>query len=212
MKNLKLGLLSLLAILAVSVFLTSCEQEIIEQPLITDYEKGEQRLGDYIIEQDGAFVLTEKDPYKLGIEPTLFEDLLKGFEAMNEMVKKGELKASQINTEIEIPVEDGAVTDRDCGSNKVKFHWTSYTIYLSKDYNNLLVGAGGCNAAGLVAGVVAGAVTVNPVVAAGSGFTVGVLCGAMVWAFDRWNIWCSCGFKYNFKYWSPTNVNKISCQ
>ncbi len=55
MKNLKIkfGLFSLLAILAVSVFLTSCEQEIIEAPVsLSESDLMEQRVNEMISDAD----------------------------------------------------------------------------------------------------------------------------------------------------------------
>jgi len=47
MKNLKLGLLSLLAVLAVSAFLTSCEQDVITEQIDTALEQEENYGADY---------------------------------------------------------------------------------------------------------------------------------------------------------------------
>lgn len=189
MKFLKLGLFSLLAILAVSVFLTSCEQEDIKETFITDYQEADKRLGDFIIEEGDAFVLTETDPEVLGIAPEILDELIEGFNTMNDLVKKGEITKEQINTTVQL--EDGAIESRDCGTNKIKFHWTSFTLYLSND-NNGYFETGQCIVLGFI----------HP--------SVKHLCSLAYWQLHLNDRGCPCGYKYNINY--SGSLKKFSCQ
>lgn len=189
MKFLKLGLLSLLAMLAVSVFLTSCEQEEIKETFITDYQEAEERLGDFIIEEGDAFVLTETDPEVLGIAPEILDELIEGFNAMNDLVRKGEVLKEQINTTVQL--EEGAIESRDCGRNKVDLHWTSFTLYLSNDKNNLFERAQ-CYAVGRIHHL------------------AGLACSLMYWNAHRDNRGCPCGYKYNYSY--SGQFKSVKCQ
>lgn len=194
MKSLKIkfGLFSLLAVLSVSVFLTSCEQEqideqLINEALITNYQEGDERLGEFIVEEGDGFVLTETNPEVLGIAPALLDELIKGFNEMNEAVKRGEILKEQINTTVSL--EDAAIDSR-CGSTKVKFHWTSVTIYLSRNAHALVV-SGGCDAIGVLNSV------------------AGVVCDVLAWAAGYYS-GCSCGYKYNISYWGT--LKSVYCQ
>lgn len=198
MKILKLKsiLFSLLAITMMTVFLTSCEKDEIidatlnEQELITDYAKAEQILGDYIVEQNGTFVLTEKDPIKLGIDPELFKELEKGFNEMNTLIKEGEIKSEWIGKSIDpVTMQEITVAERGCNENKIDWHWTSATIYIST--NSASWGSVvGCGALGFATGV------------------GGIACAAIVQASNQWV--CSCGYKVNVKYYG--SIGNTRCQ
>jgi len=157
MKNLKIkfGLFSLLTVLVVSIFLTSCEQEAIEQPLVTDYIEAEKILGNHIIAQDGIFVLTEKDPYKLGIDPQLLNTMIERFGNMNQLIRDGEIKAEWINKTLDLEtMEEISLEDRGCNENKIDWGWTTIKIYLSTNSASWATTLGGLPL-GLVGGAMA---------------------------------------------------------
>lgn len=173
-------LFSLMAVLMVAVFMTSCEQEKLEQTLITNYKKAEKVLGDYIIEQNGSFILTEKDPYKLGIEPQLFDELLEGFNEMNRLVKEGEIKPEWINKVLDMEtMEEITIADR-CNEDKIVYGYSSIDIYFS---TNTVSWASmvGCYIVGKVKGDAAGGA-----------------CAAIVQASNQFG--CPCGYFYSKGY------------
>ncbi len=173
-------LFSLVAVLMVAVFMTSCEQGKLEQSLITDYKKGEKVLGDYIIEQNGSFVLTEKDPYKLGIEPQLFDELLEGFNEMNRLVKEGEIKPEWINKVLDMEtMEEITITDR-CNEDKIVYGYSSIDIYFSTDTASWMSWAG-CYVVSKVRGDAAG-----------------LACAALIQSMNQHV--CPCGYFYSKGY------------
>jgi len=71
------------------------------------------------------FSLTERDPYKLGIDPKIVEELTQSFDMVNQRIEEGEIKAERINnSQIEL---------RGCEENKVDFGWFTFTIYISSN-------------------------------------------------------------------------------
>ncbi len=149
MKNLKLNFafFCMLAMLAVTVCFTSCGKEEVsqvaaEETLITDYEKAAELLDAYIVEENGIFTMTVSDPGEFNIDPTVFEELVKGLEDMNQQIESGEIekewigKAYDIDTRAEVPVES-----RGCNENKTTYHWWGKTTYISNYRLNLAASA-----------------------------------------------------------------------
>jgi len=189
MKNLKIkfGLFSLLVVLAVSVFLTSCEQEVIEQSLVTDYIEAEKILGNYIIEQDGIFILTEKDHSKLGIDPQLLSTLIRRFDNMNQLIQEGEIKAEWINKTLDLEtMEEITVENRGCNENKIEWGYTTHKIYLSTNTASWVT---------LLAGLPAS--WVSPIMSALTLFSN--------------QVFCPCGYIHTIGYGEPAPWGTTAC-
>lgn len=137
MKTLKVKsiLFSLLAIMAVTVFMTSCGQEELVQTLISDHEKAAEVLDNYVVEQaDGTFTLSETDPHTLGIEPQVLENLISSFNETNVLIQKDEIKPEWIGKTFDIQtMEEIALSDRGCNEDKVEFTWYGIKLYMSQE-------------------------------------------------------------------------------
>lgn len=197
--KLKSYLFSLMAITMLTVFLSSCEKDKVEEPvvtpqnekeLITDYDKADKVLGEYIVEENGTFRLTEKDPIKLGIDPELFKELENGFNEMNNLIKEGEVKPEWIGKSFDPEtMQELTVADRGCNQNSIDFHWTCATVYLSTNSASW-ASVVGCSAVGL------------------AGFWPGVACAAIIQAANQWG--CTCGYRAQVTYYG--SLKWIYCQ
>jgi len=179
-----------MAIAMVTVFLTSCEKDEIERQLVTDYFEGEKLLSKYIEEEDGVFILTERNPYKIGIDPSLFTELETGFNEMNNLVKKGEIKPEWIGNTIDpetMKIID--IASRGCNENNIDFHWTCATVRMSTNSASW-ASIAGCGVVGL------------------AGFWPGVACRAGILALNQFV--CTCGYKIQVTY--SGKVNWKICQ
>jgi len=187
-----------MAITMVTVFLTSCEKDVIEEPLvaqseqvlITDYETADKILGDYIVEHNGTFVLTENDPIKLGIDPELFKELEKGFNEMNTLIKEGEIKPEWIGKSFDPEtMEEITIAERGCNENSIDYHWTCATVRMSTNSASW-ASIVGCGLVGL------------------AGFWPGVACAAIIQASNQWI--CTCGYVSQVTY--AGSVKWTKCQ
>jgi len=153
----KFAAFGILAFIAASVFLTSCEQETIEQPLITDYEKAAEVLDAYVVEQEeGVFTLIETDPYKLSIAPQVFSQLVESLNELNSLIQRGEVDATTINKAYDLEtMEEVTISDRGCNENKIVNTWWGKKYYVSKHVMSL-ISAGGCYAVSGIGGLVCG--------------------------------------------------------
>jgi len=120
MKNLKMGLFGLLAILAVSVFLTSCEQEIVETPVVSEMDRIQQ------LELDPNFIEINKLNAKLLEEVT------------HAMVTKGitgeDLKNIYMNQDTDALIDFMEDTEIETIMDKI----TPIDQQLSADYSDLV--------------------------------------------------------------------------
>ncbi len=62
-----------------------------------DYEGAMRRLRDYITKaEDGTFRISIEDGKEIGVDPALFADLKRSLEHTNRMIKRGEIKSSEV--------------------------------------------------------------------------------------------------------------------
>ena len=121
-----------MAITMVTLFLTSCEKDAIEKPLITDYEKAAEILDQYVVEKDGFFTVLNHNIDELGIEQKVYNQLIESLDALNSQIQMGEIQPSMLNKAYDIETnEEVSIIERGCNENKVVKTWYGKKFYVS---------------------------------------------------------------------------------